>query len=267
MDKQKLIDLFFRNGVYHSGTWRNAALVPEVNNLSGDTLSEKVWNGLYTRKMCHCGKPTRWLNFQSGYRQYCSAKCIQANPFNETLKRERQESLWSDPDWKSSTSDKMKETHFKKRTPKKLNALAERGITPLDDITPGQQNEYRWRHTCGQVFVKSFARIKSIYCPKCHVSRGQGELYELIRKNYSGVIIVNDRIAIAPKEIDIYLPDLKLGFEFNGKYWHEGNGSRERFKTTEADAAGIRIVHIWETEWKKDRSLQEASVLTLLSSS
>jgi hypothetical protein len=33
----------------------------------------------------------------------------------------------------------------------------------------------------------------------------------------------NDRSAIKPYEIDVYLPDFNLGFEYNGKGWHSDN--------------------------------------------
>jgi hypothetical protein len=265
-DTQKFLsDELFTNGKYDSRRVkpRHQAF---LSTLPGDCTSEKVWLQFHIRPMCLCGLPTKYLDYTQGYRQYCSRKCYHTSPFEEFERRHRKEKNWASPEWHEQTTAKMRIAHFKNRTPKKLAELAEKGIVPLDEIVPGQANEYRWQHTCGEVFIKSFARTKSIYCPKCHVSQGQGELYELIRRNYSGTIIVNDRTVIAPKEIDIYLPELKLGFEFNGKYWHPGDGSRERFKTDEADAVGIRIVHIWEIEWKKDRKLQEASVLQLLRS-
>lgn len=261
--QELIIDFLFTDGKYNSRRVKGKDL-SWMKKLPGDCISEKVWLQFHTRPKCHCGNLTKYLDYTQGYRPYCSMKCIQTSPFNEFEKRHRHEKLWSNCEWKEDTSAKMKLAHFNSRTPGKLAKLKEKGIVPLDEIVPGQSNEYRWRHSCGEVFVKSFARIKSIYCPKCHVSQGQGELYELIRKNYDGQIIVNDRTAIAPKEIDIYLPDIQLGFEFNGKYWHPGDGSRERFKTDEADALGIKIVHVWEIEWKKDRKLQEASVLLLL---
>ena len=96
------------------------------------------------------------------------------------------------------------------------------------------------------------------------MSKGQGELYELIRKNYSGKIVANDRVAISPREIDIYLPDLNLGFEFNGKYWHQGDGFREASKVFEADEEGIKLINVWEIEWLKNRKKIEAEVLALL---
>jgi very-short-patch-repair endonuclease len=138
--------------------------------------------------------------------------------------------------------------------------LIEKKIIPLDEITPGQANVYRWQHVCGEVFVKPFSRIATIYCPKCHVSQGQGELYEFIRSLYEGEIVINDRAAIAPKEIDIYLPALKLGFEFNGKYWHKGDGSRELEKSSDCKESGIMLLHVWETEWNKERAKVKAQV-------
>lgn len=264
MDKQILKDLFFHDGEYCAGKWRNADKCPEVWDLSGDSLSEKVWNGLYKRPTCFCGKLTKWVNFTVGYRAACSRKCAQRNAVIEFDKSHRMSKLWNNPEWRSQMAEKMKLAHHHSRTPKKLAKLAERGITPLDIIEPGQDAEYRWKHECGQVFTRSFARIAAIYCPVCHVSQGQGEVYEFVRTRYSGTIVVNDRHAIAPKEIDIYLPELKVGIEFNGKYWHPGDGRREAQKSTECKQTGIKLLHVWEEQWKKNRRKVEKQIERLL---
>ena len=44
-------------------------------------------------------------------------------------------------------------------------------------------------------------------------------IYEYIKSIYSGEIIQSYRDGL---EIDIYLPELKTGIEFNGLYWHSG---------------------------------------------
>jgi hypothetical protein len=44
-------------------------------------------------------------------------------------------------------------------------------------------------------------------------------IYEYIKSIYSGEIIQSYRDGL---EIDIYLPEFKLGIEFNGLYWHSG---------------------------------------------
>jgi hypothetical protein len=43
------------------------------------------------------------------------------------------------------------------------------------------------------------------------------ELYEFIKSIYEGEIVQSYRDGL---EIDIYLPDLNLGLEFNGLYYH-----------------------------------------------
>lgn len=53
-------------------------------------------------------------------------------------------------------------------------------------------------------------------------------------------------------EIDIYLPDYKIGIEFNGNFWHSSTVRAHDYhirKSKMAKAAGIRLIHIFEWEW------------------
>jgi hypothetical protein len=255
---------FFANGFYSSALARWCKEdFSWLSQYEGDTISEKSWNVFYRRPICICGNKTSFIDFRSGYRKSCSLKCGQLQLMNQ--KSGRQSNLWNDQVWRDQTSKRMKETHFKNRSKKKLEELKGKDILPLDEITPGFDNVYRWQHRCGEIFTKSFKRTFSIYCPKCHVSKGQGQLYEFIRKHFNGEIIVNDRSAIAPKEIDIYLPALKLGFEFNGKYWHRGDGFREAVKVFEGEEAGIKIVNVWEIDWISKRQDEESRILAAIS--
>jgi len=43
-------------------------------------------------------------------------------------------------------------------------------------------------------------------------------LINFIKENYTDKILLNDRKVLRGKELDIYLPELKLAFEFNGLY-------------------------------------------------
>lgn len=60
-------------------------------------------------------------------------------------------------------------------------------------------------------------------------------------------------------ELDGYSESLRLGVEYNGLYWHsEATGKGVRYhlnKTKYFEALGIRIIHVWEHEWR-DRKNQ-----------
>ena len=52
--------------------------------------------------------------------------------------------------------------------------------------------------------------------------------------------------------IDIYIPSKKIGFEFNGTYWHSElfkNSQYHQKKSLVAKEQGIQLFHIWEYEW------------------
>jgi hypothetical protein len=60
-------------------------------------------------------------------------------------------------------------------------------------------------------------------CKRCSmngVSKGETEISDFIRYNYSGKIITNDRELLEGLELDVYLPDENLAIEFNGFTWH-----------------------------------------------
>lgn len=59
-------------------------------------------------------------------------------------------------------------------------------------------------------------------CPRCKewgTSLAEKELLEFVEM-ISSTVVVRDRSIIKPLEIDIYVPEQKVGFEFNGLYWH-----------------------------------------------
>lgn len=88
-------------------------------------------------------------------------------------------------------------------------------------------------------------------------SAPEKEVCEYIQSIYSGKIIKNDRSVIDGKELDIFLPELNLAFEFNGVYWHsEFNKPINYHQKKSLDCArqNIQLIHIWEDDWnnKKD---------------
>ena len=74
-------------------------------------------------------------------------------------------------------------------------------------------------------------------------------LHEFIKSIYDGEVIKSYRDGL---EIDVYIPELKIGFEFNGLYWHSEEWKDRWYhlkKTNYFKDRNIRIIHIWEDDW------------------
>lgn len=63
----------------------------------------------------------------------------------------------------------------------------------------------------------------------------------------------NNRSILNGKEIDIYIPSLKLGIEYNGLRWHSEQFGKDRNyhigKLNECNEKGIKLIQIFEDEW------------------
>lgn len=91
-------------------------------------------------------------------------------------------------------------------------------------------------------------------CPKCSISSGHSAILNFINSIYHGDVIVNDRDIIAPYEVDIFIPDRKLGIEFHGVYWHSFDSAEsyeEKYRhALKADLAkDFKLLQFFESEW------------------
>lgn len=119
------------------------------------------------------------------------------------------------------------------------------------------ENGHSWSTTVSQ-------RTRGRGCPRCshHVSSQDAELLDMIQ-GYFPDAVGNARGVIPPKELDIYIPSKKIAIEFNGLYWHSDK-YRDRFyhqeKYNECAKAGVRLIQIWEDDYR-DRNEQTVSAL------
>lgn len=74
----------------------------------------------------------------------------------------------------------------------------------------------------GDFQQKAGAHLYGQGCSQCAhlISTQELELREFLGTIYENEMIFNSRAFIKPKELDIYLPDIKTAFEYNGNYWH-----------------------------------------------
>jgi DNA-binding CsgD family transcriptional regulator len=125
--------------------------------------------------------------------------------------------------------------------------------------------------------------IDGHWCPTCgHVnSRAESEIEEFIKSIYPEVKISRNETGIIHnrKNIDVYLPDLKIGFEHHGLRFHgkinidknrEAGVSKDKAHTKHleklelCESQGIRLIQIFEDEWLTRRSQVEGFIRSIL---
>ena len=94
------------------------------------------------------------------------------------------------------------------------------------------------------------------------------EVLDFINSIYSGKVINNDRDTISPKELDIYIPEKKFAIEYDGLYWHsEKKGKKQSYhwnKTKMCMKKGIRLLHIYSSEWRDKQDICKSMIASAL---
>jgi len=112
-------------------------------------------------------------------------------------------------------------------------------------------------------------------CPACSGTPVGGsfkedEVADFIASIYNGAIERNKRIYLDNKyEIDIYLPELKIGFEYDGIKWHTENfGMKDRNyhldKQNLASEKGIQLFFIRSDEWAFKKKIVKSIISSKL---
>lgn len=112
-------------------------------------------------------------------------------------------------------------------------------------------------------------------CTKCfpiseNSSISQIELFNFISENYKGLILQNDKNIIKPYEIDVYLPELNIGFEFNGVFWHSDKFKDDKYhykKNKLSSENNLKLYTIWEDDWNTKREICKSFILNKLKKS
>lgn len=116
-------------------------------------------------------------------------------------------------------------------------------------------------------FTKSGSR-----CPKCthRVSRTEMRFADRVRE-LDGIDYVetNHREGLGVYEVDIYIPTIKLGIEFNGVYYHSEKfreyGAHQK-KAIKLISSGIHLMVVWEDDWDRDPERVLGRIQRLVSS-
>lgn len=107
-------------------------------------------------------------------------------------------------------------------------------------------------HGCRQCWAESYA------------SKGEREISEWV-KSLGFDVQRNTRAAIGGRlEVDIYIPAINVGIEYNGCYWHsdrvEKNKRKHEFKHACANTNGVRLLTVWDYDWKHRQDIVKRQI-------
>lgn len=96
-------------------------------------------------------------------------------------------------------------------------------------------------------------------CPVCGIqlSNAEIELFDFIKELGFSDVVKSNRTIIKPYEIDIYIPSLKIGIEYNGLKWHSDefkpNNLYHLNKLEMCSEKGVELIQIFEDEYVKHK--------------
>lgn len=108
-------------------------------------------------------------------------------------------------------------------------------------------------------------------CPRCchQISKGEIEIYDWLISEGFNVQKQFKHSVLGKESIDVYLPDFKVGIEYNGLYVHStkySSDARNRHldKLNLCNTLGIRLLQLWDEEWKTKQEICKEIILFML---
>lgn len=112
-------------------------------------------------------------------------------------------------------------------------------------------------HTHGDFQQSAEGHLAGRGCRQCwaatYSSVGEREIGEFI-ESLGFAVERNTRTALNNRlEVDVFVPVVNLGIEYNGCYWHsdkvEKNKRKHEFKHAAATTHGVRLLTVWDYDW------------------
>lgn len=96
----------------------------------------------------------------------------------------------------------------------------------------------------------------------------ENNIASFVEQHYNKTIIRNTRSVIHPKELDIYLPDIKVAIEVDGIWYHSANAGTDSHyhldKSIACEELGIRLIHITDHDWINKTDICKSIILSAL---
>jgi len=123
--------------------------------------------------------------------------------------------------------------------------------------------------SCDAKFIGSLLSLQSGRCFKCAPggSNAQEELAKWIETLGVAVHRNTRKILKNGMELDIYVEGKHVGIEYNGLYWHSHASKSSAYhnnKTRLAADADVKLIHVFEDEWRDKRDIVKSIVMSKL---
>lgn len=235
-----------------------------------------------------CSEPVSWRKDQHAYSVYCSSKCAHNDP--EFLQRQEESMLVKHGVRHFSQSQQAKQARvntaklkygvtnnfWATRQPHdvsvdyhlKRNTVLGK-LTKIDELISQGYTQAE----IGQTVGVSQPRISSLLTHtgrstvhETKTSSAQRQIIEFIRA--LGVETTSNVRLIPPYEVDIFIPSHNIAIEVNGIFWHsELAGKHKKYhlkKTEQCEQQGIRLLHIYDVEWKYKQQIVMSRLTSIL---
>ena len=115
----------------------------------------------------------------------------------------------------------------------------------------------------GEFDMNPDALLQGKGCPKCgnHLSYTELDIYDkLCERLGEENVVLHDKSVMDGMEIDIYIPSLKVGIEYNGLRWHtEWFAGKGRYyhlgKTLKCNEKGVNLIQVFEDEFNDHKDI------------
>jgi very-short-patch-repair endonuclease len=239
-----------------------------------------------------CGNKPKMEHFSKGFRKYCSNKCKSNAPeWKQKVKETNIKKFGVENPFQSDIiKNKIKESNITKygvENPSQIKGVIEKANITKKAILKSKHpnivdsSELYIQVICevcdtiSPIYKKTFfSRVANSYnvCTECNPINSMSSTKEkllltFIKENYTGKILTSDKTVLGGKELDIYLPDIKLAFEFNGLLWHSEFKVDKKYhidKTNSCLEKGVHLIHIWEDDWTHKNEIVKSRILNLL---
>jgi len=185
------------------------------------------------------------------------------------------ENISSNDEIRKIISNRLKESLPKSKIQKTKSRIESQNIFEIINI--GDNFNLKCKKCQGEFEISRSlfnqrGRFKINQCLLCNpinnTSNFEMEVFGFVSENYSGQVI-NKFKGFKKYEIDVFLPLLNIGFECNGVWWHSDEYKENRYhidKSNFFSKEGIRIVHIWEDDWRFKREIIESKIKNIIGS-